>query len=97
MVVLRDGDLLGWLGRAGHALLTFDRDADALRELARTLGALVDGGDRRALLVSTIDGVPAAESPIAATFVAAGFTSSSRGLLKRRAGTPQGTEVEVAQ
>jgi ATP-dependent Lhr-like helicase len=98
LVVLRDGALLGWLGRAGHALLTFDRDGEAVRELARTLGALVDAGDRRALLVSTVDGVVAADSPIAATFVAAGFASTSRGLLKRRSGaTAHGAEVELAR
>ncbi len=97
LVVLRDGDLLGWLGRAGRGLLTFDRDGDALRELARALGALVDAGDRRALLVSTVDGVPAAESPVAGTFVAAGFSSTSRGLLKRRAGAQHEPEVELAR
>jgi ATP-dependent Lhr-like helicase len=97
LVVLRDGDLLGWLGRSGHALLTFDRDPEVLRELARALASLVDAGDRRALLVSTVDGVAAAESPVAGTFVAAGFASTSRGLLKRRAGSPHEPEVELAR
>jgi len=69
-----------------------------VRELARTLGALVDAGDRRALLVSTVDGVVAADSPVADTFVAAGFASTSRGLLKRRAGAAaHGAEVELAR
>jgi ATP-dependent Lhr-like helicase len=96
LVVLRDGALLGWLGRAGHALLTFDRDSQAVRELARALGGLVDAGDRRALLVSTVDGVHAPDSPVAETFVAAGFASTSRGLLKRRSGVaPHGAEVEL--
>ena len=98
LVVLRDGALLGWLGRAGHALLTFDREGEAVRELARALGALVDTGERRALLVSTVDGIDAADSPVAGTFVAAGFASTSRGLLKRRSGAAaRGTAVELAR
>ena len=61
-------------------------------------GALVDAGDRRALLVSTVDGVAAADSPVAGTFVAAGFASTSRGLLKRRSGAAaHGAEVELAR
>ena len=97
LVVLRDGALLGWLGRTGHGLLTFDRADDAVRELANALGALVDTGERRALLVSTVDGGPAAESPVAATFIAAGFSPTSRGLFKRRSGSPPGAEMELAQ
>jgi len=98
MVVLRDGALLGWLARAGHALLTFARETEAVSDLARALGALVDTGDRRALLVSTIDGVHAPDSPVAETFVSAGFASTSRGLLKRRSGAaPRGAEVELAR
>jgi ATP-dependent Lhr-like helicase len=97
LVVLRDGDLLGWLGRAGHALLTFDRDPEVLRDLARALALLVDAGERRALLVSSVDGVPAADSPAAGTFVAAGFASTSRGLLKRRGASTPEPEVELAQ
>jgi ATP-dependent Lhr-like helicase len=98
LVVLRDGALLGWLGRTGHGLLTFDRDAQAVRALALALGALVDGGERRALLVSTVDGAPASESPVAAAFVAAGFASTSRSLLKRRTGGARDTdELELAR
>jgi ATP-dependent Lhr-like helicase len=98
LVVLRDGALLGWLGRTGHGLLTFDRDAQAVGALALALGALVDGGERRALLVSTVDGAPAAESPVAPAFVAAGFASTSRGLLKRRtAGVRDADELELAR
>jgi ATP-dependent Lhr-like helicase len=98
LAVLRDGALVGWLGRAGHALLTFDRDSETFGELARTLGALVDAGDRRALLISTIDGVHAPDSPVAGAFVCAGFASTSRGLLKRRSGAaPRGAEIEEVE
>ncbi len=106
MVVLRDGALLGWLGRTGHGLLTFDRDAGALAGtmagtrhdlLAHALGALVETGERRALLVSTVDGIPAADSPLAGAFVAAGFASTSRGLLKRRSEATRGAPAELAR
>ncbi len=95
LVVLRDGALLGWLGRSGHGLLTFDPAPEAARALARALGALVETGERRALLVSTIDGIQAKDSPFADPFVSAGFASTSRGLLKRRSEAGPGAEVEL--
>jgi ATP-dependent Lhr-like helicase len=87
LVVLLDGALLGWMGRGDHPLITFlpedepDRSA-AARSLALGLGKIVDGKARRALLVSTIDGVDAARSPFAPSFVGAGFVGTARGLLK---------------
>jgi ATP-dependent Lhr-like helicase len=88
LVVLRDGALLGWLGRGTHPLRTFlpgespAREA-AARALAVALGALANGAQRRALLIATIDGAAAAKSPLAPFFEEAGFERSSRGLLKR--------------
>src|SRR5205823_9528744 len=63
-VVLHDGALVGFLGRSEQSLLTFVPDDEparsaALRALGAALGALVDEGRRRAVLISTIDGVPA--------------------------------------
>ena len=91
IVVLRDGALLGWMGaRAEHLLLTFLPDGEPGRSegaaaLALALAARVDHGSRPALLVSSIDGVDAARSPLAAAFSQAGFVRTARGLLKRRA------------
>jgi len=91
LVVLRDGALLGWLGRSEQALLTFlapeepARAGAQARALAEALAQLVDGTGRRALLLSTIDGEPARTSPLAAAFLAAGFSTGGSGLLKRRA------------
>jgi ATP-dependent Lhr-like helicase len=87
-VVLRDGALLGWLGRGTHPLRTFlpsDSPAreTAARALAEALGLLANGVQRRALLIATLDGAPAAKSPLAPFFEEAGFERSSRGLLKR--------------
>ena len=93
-VVLRDGVLLGWLGRGEHPLLTFILEdegsrAAAAQALAAALGGLVDGRRRRALLISTVDGMRAAESPLAPHFVRAGFVATMQGLLKRIATVPE--------
>jgi ATP-dependent Lhr-like helicase len=78
LVVMRGGALIGWLGRGDHPLLTFLPDeeparSETTRALASALADLVDGGGRRALLVSTVDGIPAADSGLASHFVVAGF------------------------
>jgi ATP-dependent Lhr-like helicase len=87
-VVLHDGSLLGWLGRGDHPLVTFLPDpaaarSDAASRLARALGEHVDRGKHRALLISTIDGIDAARSPLAPAFAAAGFGATMHGLLRR--------------
>jgi ATP-dependent Lhr-like helicase len=88
LVVLHEGVLLGWLGRGERPLLTFLPDgeparSEAARQLAFALAGRVERGDLRALLISAVDGAPAAKSALAPAFVAAGFSPSSRGLLKR--------------
>jgi len=98
LVVMRGGALIGWLGRGDHPLLTFLPDeeparSETTRALASALANLVDGGGRRALLVSTVDGIPAANSGLASHFVLAGFVPTMRGLLKRR--SPSRTHGEV--
>jgi ATP-dependent Lhr-like helicase len=87
-VILRDGALLGWIGRAESNLLTFlpaaepERSA-AAEALVDALARLVESGRRRAVLVSKIDGRDPRESPLAPHLVAAGFLAGSRGYLKR--------------
>jgi hypothetical protein len=92
-VVIDDGRLLGWLGRTGQPLITFlreDEDAEspAASRLAEALAALVDGERRRALIVSTIDGVAGRHSPLAPAFRAAGFVATLHGLMTRGARAP---------
>jgi ATP-dependent Lhr-like helicase len=101
LVVLRDGELLGWMGRGEHPLLTFLPDeeparSEASRALARALAERVDSGGLRALLVATIDGVDAAGSPLAESFLGAGFAPSARGLL-RRARSPRGAGTTAVE
>jgi ATP-dependent Lhr-like helicase len=94
LVVLHEGALLGWLGRGDRPLLTFlpaDEPArsEGARRLAAALAERVDRGLHRALLVTTVDGVEAARSPLAPAFAAEGFVPTAHGLLKRgRASQP---------
>ena len=99
LVVLEEGALLGWLGRGEHPLLTFlppeePARSSAAHRLARALADRVEHGRHRALLISTVDGVEAARSPLAPAFVAAGFGATLRGLLKRGPGAPPADETD---
>ena len=89
LVILHDGALVGWLGRGGDSLLTFLPSDEALRAqaskaLAGALASLVDAGDRRALLLTTIDGEPAEKSALAPALHEAGFRPSREGWQRRR-------------
>src|SRR5439155_15149131 len=94
LVILHDGALVGWLGRSGESLLTFTGPAqrdEAARlasaaALANALASMVETGDRRALLVTTIDGAPASKSDLGPALADAGFTPSAEGWLRRRKG-----------
>jgi ATP-dependent Lhr-like helicase len=83
--VLQEGVLLGWLGRSGQTLLTFDLSAPGAADaLALALAGLVETGRRRAVLLVTIDGDAAARSPHVQALQRAGFTLGTRGILRRR-------------
>jgi ATP-dependent Lhr-like helicase len=86
-VVMRDGALIGWLARREEQMLTFlakdAPDLEAARaDLAGALASLVDSGARRALLITTIDGEPAARSALAPAMLAAGFSRRSEALFR---------------
>jgi ATP-dependent Lhr-like helicase len=100
LVVLRDGELLGWLGRGDHPLLTFLPDeeperTDAARALAGALAARVDGEGLRVLLVASIDGVEAERSPLAPAFLGAGFLPTAQGLMRRGRATREVAATHV--
>ena len=87
-VVLRDGELIGYVGRTEKNLLTFLPGAEPARgqaasALAGALAALVDEGRRRTLLIGRIDGEEAEESAFGARLAEAGFTATSKGYFKR--------------
>ena len=89
-MILRDGALLGWIGRAESNLFTFlpatepDR-GQAAASLAGALARLVDTGRRRAVLVRSVDGVETRDSVLAPYLAAVGFFAGSRGYLKKPA------------
>ena len=87
-VILRDGELLGYLGRAERSLLTFlpadePERGHAAASLAKALAEMVDNGRRRTLLLAQIDGDPPEKSPMAPHLAKTGFAATSRGLFKR--------------
>ena len=88
-VVLVDGSLAAWMGRAERGLTVFldgvpDREpADVAAEVARALAAQVGPGGRRALFVREVNGVPAQQTRMAAALQAAGFTFGPHGYMKR--------------
>jgi ATP-dependent Lhr-like helicase len=94
-VILRDGALLAWLGRREEALLTFlpteePQAAACASDLVAKVAELVtSSASRRAVLIATIDGVPASSHPVAPLFQRAGFVkkTGSALLLRRYADT----------
>jgi ATP-dependent helicase Lhr and Lhr-like helicase len=87
-VILADGCLVAWIGRAERNLLTFLPESEperteTARAIALALASLVTGGRRRALLVAKIDGEDPAQSDLAVHLREAGFLPGSRGYLKR--------------
>jgi ATP-dependent Lhr-like helicase len=88
VVVSTDGRLLAWIARKEHSVLTFFRDDAAARRedadlVARSLSAPVDRGERKATLISQVDGDKAAGTALGDALLRAGFQDTWRGLLKR--------------
>jgi ATP-dependent Lhr-like helicase len=89
LVILTDGALAAWMGRAERQLVTFpnnvpERDPEEVaEEIARTLAQEVTSGRRRAVFVKEVDGAPAQETPMALALVAAGFTFGPHGYMRR--------------
>ncbi len=89
-VILVDGALGAFIGRGGENMATFlpQEEPDRSRfvaAIAAALGRELDRGSRKVLTISRIDGVDAAQSPLAPAWKAAGFVVSGTGLLVRRA------------
>jgi len=97
-VVLADGRLVAWLGRAERNLLTFlpesePERSEGSRAIASALASLVADGRRRALLVAKVDGEDPVRSQLASFLSEAGFLPGSRGYLIRAA--PRAEESRV--
>jgi ATP-dependent Lhr-like helicase len=82
-VVLVDGELVAFLERGGHSLVTFPTTA-AHDGWAGALRTLVQRGRYRSLEVRKADGVPVREvPPVAEALRTAGFTDGYKGLVLR--------------
>jgi ATP-dependent Lhr-like helicase len=85
-VVLVDGAAGAYLARGGRQLTTWLPPGEPERgATARAVAhALADLARRDGLLLGEIDGIPAAEHPLAPALAAAGFTASGLGFSVRR-------------
>jgi ATP-dependent Lhr-like helicase len=83
-VVLHDGELVLYLERGGHGLLTYPAFDDEVIAGAAldALGSLTLDGRLRQLQVERIDGVVVAASPHSARLERMGFRPSYRGLVR---------------
>jgi hypothetical protein len=87
-VILRNGELSGFLGKGERELAMFGEPA-AAGETAAALAARASEPGRRGLLIARINGEDAPVSPHAAAFLANGFTATRLGLLHRAAKSPE--------
>jgi ATP-dependent Lhr-like helicase len=83
-VILQGGALVGYVSRTetGVWVLAPEQEPERSRAFAAvstSLAELVDGVERRALLVETVNGVLTERSPLAPALVAAGFSPGPRG------------------
>lgn len=79
-VVIREGAAVVWMGRGGHAVLTFTDEAAALADAARALAAALAEGGTAPLTVETVDGDPVRTAPFGRALRDAGFAETPRGL-----------------
>ncbi len=90
-VVLVDGRLSAWISRGERQVLVDLPEAEPERSktavaLAREFQRLVEEGERRALLIGEINGMPVAEHPLGEELRRVGFRPGVKGYLLRRTG-----------
>ncbi|UCF68220.1 MAG: DEAD/DEAH box helicase, partial [Acidobacteriota bacterium] len=88
-VILIAGELIGYLSRSEHQLLTFLPLSDPDREqvamaMAAALASMTEAGDRKAVLITKIDGLAPEESPLGPYLRGVGFDRFTRGFVRRR-------------
>jgi ATP-dependent Lhr-like helicase len=88
-VVVHRGRLIAYVARGGESVTLFGEESvtpEDARIVARALAQNADSRGRRALYITTLDGGPAPEHPLAKSFVEEGFGTGHRGLQWRRGG-----------
>ena len=94
-VILVNGTLAAYLPRGGRQLTTYLADDEPQRSaiakpLAARLVSIARGEEvRGGLLIEEINGVPAADHPLAPVLIDAGFYASAMGLMTRRTHGPK--------
>ncbi len=86
IVVLAEGKLLGYLGRAGTKLTTLiaTEEPDQTKQRKQLAKALAERArERGSLLLEEVDGVAPGGSPLSEALAAAGFLAMSRGWVHR--------------
>ncbi|WP_068251905.1 ATP-dependent helicase [Janibacter corallicola] len=85
VVVAVDGELVLYLERGGHTLLSWSEDERLLGEAASALAEAVRGGGLGQLTVQRADGAPVlgASDPLTTALTTAGFTTTPQGLRLR--------------
>ncbi|MEO5940407.1 MAG: hypothetical protein ABIZ72_05540, partial [Candidatus Limnocylindrales bacterium] len=98
-VVLVDGEAALYLDRGGGSIqvLPAGDDPDVGEIAARALGALVEDGRIRELIITKVDGGPVAESPFRERLIGAGFIPGYRGLVLRRASDRSGSPARAGR
>jgi ATP-dependent Lhr-like helicase len=89
-VILVNGIMACYISRGEKSFYLFLPENEPTRsmvgrEVAKVLASLVQGGSRRALLISEVNEEPAARSPLAPFLVEAGFTATAMGMQMRAA------------
>jgi ATP-dependent Lhr-like helicase len=88
LVVIVNGSLAAYISRGARQLLAFLPDDEPAR--STTARALAKTLARFRLLVQEINGIPAAEHPLASYLIEAGFNPSAMGFQIRQAGIGRG-------
>ena len=97
LVILVNGSLSAYLPRGGRQLVVYLPDDEpgrtivgrALAQRLARLARMEDGGG--GLLVSEINGMPAAEQALAPFLIESGFSPSAMGLQMRKVPSPAGS------
>ncbi|MEZ6061632.1 MAG: hypothetical protein R3C19_14895 [Planctomycetaceae bacterium] len=84
-MIIRDGDLLGYLGRTRQTVTTFAAESvnhdTRMRPLAKALRTMAVPG--RSMLIAKVDGIATADSPLATVLIEEGFMRTTKGFLHK--------------
>jgi ATP-dependent Lhr-like helicase len=80
VILAADGRLLAFVERGGRTVLTFSDESGDLAATADRLALLARRRMRR-MVIGTVDGSPAATTPLGNALASGGFVESYRGMI----------------